>query len=1026
MLTGKKLFGKLLNIEKRYSELRYEIVVESDADMMETFEHYVVEPSGSDVEWKRVNKGRKWGGNRLTAWFRCDMVVPKNCNGKRIFIRAKTGAETLFLVDGEYKGVFDRNHSVVMMTNDGIGGQTVHLAFEAYSGHHIPGCGPDENERAPEKGCMQFDGIEMLLERTDVSGFVFDLMVLRQLVDALDENSLRRNKVIKGLERVFGIVDAMPADSTVEIWRPKLSVAREIMNDLLQKTNSVTTPYFGIIGHSHLDTAWLWTLAETRRKCARTFSSVLNLMEQYPEFVFIQSAPYHVKMIKESYPGIFNSIREQVERGLWEPNGAMWIEPDCNIPSGESLVRQLMRGQMATREMFGYTSDTLWLPDVFGYSAALPQILKGCGVEFFCTTKISWNDTTRFPYDTFVWKGIDGTGVISHFHFLECWPDPKTMTTQWNDIQHKDVQDRRLIAIGYGDGGGGPTAEMLEVACRVRDLEGCPRSGFQTVSSFMRGIRDELTELPEWNGELYLELHRGTLTSIAAIKRGNRKTEVALRNAEFVCTIAEMKNGRYPTERLKQIWEVLLVNQFHDILPGSSIAPVNDEAIAAFEDCIKKTAYIKEEALHVLCSDCETEDNALTILNSLNWNRTGEMIFYDVPEGLVPAGILSQCIVDMAGMSKLATFGLVIPALGGMTIPLIREEPEMKSAFHVNQNKIETPFASVVLDEDGRIISFTDKTTGRELVKPGGALNTIWLGEDVPGFWDNWDIDREQQLKMRMLEGVVIREIASDGPLQLRIRICRNIGSGSHMVQDMVFHATSPQVDFETVVEWHEKHQLLKAGFDLNVFAHSARHEIQYGHVERNVHENLLQDRAKFEVCMHKWVDISEAAFGVALLNDCKYGVSIKGGDIRISLIKSGMRPDPRGDEGRHAFTYSMLPHASGFSVESVIRPAYELNIPAITCLTGTDTGVITSLAEFDASNIIVESVKRAENGEGFILRFYDALKNGGEVNIRFRVPVHQVYETNLLEEKIRELKLVEQVIKLYVRPFEIKTILCI
>ncbi|MCX8053135.1 MAG: hypothetical protein N3B12_04955 [Armatimonadetes bacterium] len=335
------------------------------------------------------------------------------------------------------------------MTSNGISGKTYKLSFEAYSGHTFPGTQPFETCCPVTPGCRTFGGIEILLEREDVTRFVMDLKVLLSLVRILDDNSLRKNVLMRELARVFAVVPMKPEEVGEKIWRPAIAEAVEIMKPLLNTHNSPTTPYAGLIGHSHIDTAWLWPLEETWRKCARTFSSILNLMEQYPEMTFLQPAPCHTEQVKNLYPSLFDRIKTKVEEGKWEPNGGMWVEPDCNITSGESLVRQLMMAQKYTQEWFGYTSDTLWLPDVFGYSAALPQILRGAGVEFFCTTKIAWNDTNRFPYDTFWWKGIDGTAVLAHFNYIHCWPRPQDLAHQWNRIQHKDVQDRFLVGYGF-------------------------------------------------------------------------------------------------------------------------------------------------------------------------------------------------------------------------------------------------------------------------------------------------------------------------------------------------------------------------------------------------------------------------------------------------------------------------------------------------------------------------------------------------------------------------------------------------
>ncbi|HOX39238.1 MAG TPA: glycoside hydrolase family 38 C-terminal domain-containing protein [Candidatus Brocadiia bacterium] len=1027
MLTDKKILQKLERIEERYVHLRFEKVGEISMEICETKEHFRKPPTSRDgVKWQPAKPGMKWGGNWMTAWFRGDYKAPQSLGGKKVLLRAKTNAESMLFIDFEPSGLFTGNHPVVMMAKKAEAGKKYDVAVEAYAGHDFPGCSPNETLHRVTRGCRTFDGCDVVLERQDVTAFVADLRTLRQLAKCLSEDSLRRGKVIAGLAEVFAVVDAMPEEMPEESWRSKLADARKIMKPLLESKNGPTMPWAGVIGHSHMDTAWLWPLAETWRKCARTYSSILNLMEQYPDFMFLQAAPCHTDVIRREYPGLFKRIKRAVAKGKWEPNGGMWVEPDCNVPSGEALVRQLLVGQTATREMFGYTSNTLWLPDVFGYSAALPQILQGCRVEYFCTTKIGWNDTTRFPYDTFVWKGIDGTSVIAHYNAIHCWPEPEALIGQWNWVQHKDNQDRRLCAFGYGDGGGGPMAEQLEMAKRIGDLEGCPRSKWISVGDFMDGIRDEVPNLPEFAGELYLEYHRGTLTSISQVKKGNRKTELALRDAELLATMAMLRGKKYPSDRFLEMWKKLLTNQFHDILPGSSIAEVNDEAILDFADCITKAKVIGEESLKTLGAEAGKSPSQLLIVNSLSWDRSGEVVLSGVPEGMVIADADATCqwIEDPEGCAKLAVAGLKVPALGAKAVALAKGKGGGQSPFKVSERGVETPKSVVKFDKAGRIASLLDKASGREVVKAGGALNTLLVGEDIPESWDNWDIDRDQRLKMKADGRLISRKVVSDGPLQLRIRSVYEIGAASRLTQDIVFHADSARIDFETMVDWKEKHKLLKAGFELDVLADFARHEIQYGHAERPTHENQMADRARFEVCAHKWTDLSENGFGVALLNDCKYGVGVKGSELRLSLLKSGTHPDPRGDNGRRSFTYSLLPHACGFSAESVVRPAYELNVPAIAAPAGGKAQCLSSLIEVDAPNVIIESVKKAEKGKGIVVRLYEAEKTGVNANLKFNVPVKSVSETNMLEEEPKSLKVRGGKVSLFVRAFEIKTLL--
>jgi alpha-mannosidase len=1017
MITEPKIPRKLERIEQQYLALRFETVGTVDVEMATTTEYRREEPT--DLEWQSASTGTRWGGNWQTAWFRGDAELPECCVGRKVFVRAKTNVETLFFVDGMARGVFDGNHPYRCLAMVGEAGHSYHLAFEAYAGHTFPGTQPYDSRPPIEDNAQTFGGIEIALEREDVTAFCFDLRVLRQLAQALDEHSLRRGRIMAGLAKVFELVPAAPNETPEAIWRPALAVARDIMKPLLDSPNGPTTPNFGVLGHSHIDTAWLWPLAETWRKCARTFSSMCNLMEQYPEVTFLQSAPCHTEVLRSEYPAIFAKVKELVEAGRWEPNGAMWVEPDCNLVSGESFVRQLLVGQRATREMFGYTSDTLWLPDVFGYSAALPQILQQAGVEFFVTTKIGWNDTTRFPFDTFEWFGMDGTSVVSHFNQIQGWPDPAELLNRWRWIQHKDSQDRFLYCYGWGDGGGGPTAEQMEVARRVRDLEGCPRTEHTTVTRFMQGVRDDMGSLPVYHGELYLEMHRGTLTSIAGIKRGNRKSELAMRDAEFLCSLAALRGVAYPRAELLEIWKRLLTNQFHDILPGSSIAEVNDEALSDFAAIVEEAQGLGCEALDAagLCGD---DEETVLLLNSLSWDRTDDIAIAGVP-GKRPIDLPAQTITDVFGQETLVVGDVVVPALGGAIIRL--EDGELadpSSPFVVAGDRVQTPFAEVEFGLEGEIVSFLDLASGRELVREDGALNCFLLGEDIPQMYDNWDIDEDQRRKLSASATFVSREVVADGELQLRLRSHYEFGASS-LVQDIVFHANSPRVDFETLVDWHEKHQLLKVAFEFDVLSDFARHEIQYGFVERPTHRNYPQDRARFEVCAHKWTDLSETNFGVALLNDCKYGVDVLGGDLRLSLVKGGTHPDPRGDEGLHPMTYSLLPHNGPFSAKSVVLPAYELNVPPMACVGAPKAP--DSLLRVDAPNVIVESVKWAEDEDALIVRLYEAEKSTTFAQLTFGIPVKTVAEVNLLEEEPEELALDGKCLSLQFRPFEIRTI---
>ncbi len=1035
MLTDRRIKPKLNMALDRYRALVYEAVADVPVQIAETQDH-LRNPSATDgLEWRDAAPGTVWGKPWWSAWFRGSAVLPKSCEGEDVFVCAKTGAvETLLFVDGVACGLLDSyavgdknlpHHLAKRICASGKAGQTVEIAIEAYAGHPSVGSNPRGNSLADVSDealyRRTFESVQLALCHRDVKDFYLDLRVLLSLADSLDQDSLRFGKVMAGLSEVYAIIPQIPSEVPESEWRPALAKAREVMKPLLEAKNGDTAPFMGLTGHSHLDTAWLWTIDETIRKAARTFSNALSMMDQYPEYQFMQSAPCHADFVRVHYPEIFERIREAVKAGRWEPNGGMWVEPDCNITSGEAMIRQFLYGQASTQKWYGYRSDAYWQPDVFGYSAAIPQIMRGCGVDYFLTTKLSWNDTNPFPYDTFRWRGIDGTEVIAHFNTIHSWPDPKTLSDQWKRVLHKDVQDRRLSSYGFGDGGGGPQDEMIEITRRVVDLEGCPRARHISVSEFMHSLEQDLgANLPIWSGELYLELHRGTLTSIHGIKRGNRKSELALRDAEWAWALASTENAAYPADRLEDLWKLLLVNQFHDILPGSSITEVNVRAVRELEECTSAASALAVDGIRALGSE---DAGSITIANSLNWAREGDIVIPDLPEDMEPggAGIMSQSYEDVQGRRMTAVSGMNTVPLGVLPMRLVKRRLETDPCCEVTESGVETPYATIRFDDRGRIVSFLDKNAQRQLVRKGGAFNTFWIAEDIPESWDNWDVDADYQLKLDDSASLISREVASIGPLQLRIRSKYRIGEKSIITQDMVFHHNTPRIDFETLVDWQETHKLLKAGFDTSIVANDARHEIQLGHLLRPTHRNLSTDRARFEVCNHKWTDLSEAKYGIALLNDCKYGISALGGDLRLTLLRSGTHPDYRADNGLHRMDYALLPHDGGFSVESVVRPAYEFNVPVI-AVQGC-AAEYKSLADIDSPDIIVESMKRSEDGRAIIMRMYNADNSHVHCRVDFGIHVVRLSQTNMLEEIERDLDLHVNGVELDFRPFEIKTL---
>lgn len=1040
----KKLLAKLKKIEEVYTELIFKPVSDVSMVYVEVKEQALTAPL-AEWDWKEAKKGTLWGGPWQYAWFRGSVTITESLAGQPIYVHAKTnGWETLFFVDNEARGLFNNpieaanrgNHHTLRLTDHAHEGESFELAFEAYAGHPDGGASPyhlgDSELPHPPGFIRKFDGVSLMTCRQDVMDFVFDLRTLNQLVEVLPQDSFRRAAIINCLIEIFTGVVQMPYERQEDEWRPKLAELISIMKPLLERKNSQSSPKAGIIGHSHMDTAWMWTIDETIHKCARTYSNVLSLMDQYPEYMFMQSSVFHLELMRRHYPQIYQGIKAKVKEGRWEPNGGSWIESDCNLVSGESLIRQFIKGQMYTQEHLAYRSDTFWLPDTFGYSGAIPQIMKGCGMKYFLTTKLSWNDTNTFPYDTFNWVGIDGTEVLTHFNDIHCWPDaatlinkiygtgPKDFRTVKNFIQHKHVNHMRLISYGFGDGGGGPQYDMLEAARRCEDLEGCPKAYHTSVSRFMDDLMAESHHVPKYVGELYFEGHRGTLTQMHEIKRNNRKAEIQLRDLEFFNVLQWIGGKPSINHKIEALYETLLVNQFHDILPGTSIAKVHERAKNEMTQLIEEAKQMTRQ----LTRDFIEGGRCLTIWNTLSWPRCGQLVVDAIDDGLVAEDdqIPIQCFEDIEGHKKWAIGNLDIPQMSALSIKLKQGLNNHESPFTYKGNSLETPTFIVEFDEQGFIELLIDKSNDRQLRSGTFPLNTFFMGEDVPEVWDNWDIDVDLQYKLKAQTQLLSETIVSDGPLQFRIRRSYRIGPKSKIDQDMVFYSDRSSIDFETIIDWKDPHHFLKVGFEVGILSDLAKHEIQFGHVQRTTHQNTGYDQAMFEVCNHKWTDLSESRYGVAILNDCKYGISVNGSDMQLSLHKGGTHPDPSGDVGKHKCTYTLLTHHSPFSVESVIRPAYELNIP-VEQVEGLLRQPMRSLCKLSEPNIIIETVKMAEDGLAFVIRMYEAERSATSVVLELGTEIAKVYETNMLEDHIKVLEVLGQSVRLEFRAFEIKTI---
>ena len=1025
---NRRTINKVKDAAGRYSRYIFKKVgVPENMMWLETKEHFRSVPTDG---WKPLQGPFDWGEEWDNIWVRMTYTVPSELAGQDIYIEPHTGAvEALVFINGKPDSIINSKHDFIggmhsaqMILKNAQAGERVEVALECYAGHFEAGTQPfdrygQECEVYGNEFRRHFEGIDICLMDHEMRDFVFDLKTAVQLTECIPDTDFMNGKARNAVMRVFEVLGQYPARMTEEEIHSQITACREIMKPLLAtRGTDGQRGRVGIIGHSHMDTAWLWPVNETIRKCARTYATVLKLMKEYPEYKFVQSSALHLDWMRRYYPDIFEGIRERVREGRYEPNGGVWVECDCNVTSGESMVRQFLKGQLFTRKYLNYTSDCFWLPDTFGYNMAIPQIMRESEVKYFYTTKIAWGDLNDFPYNTFNWRGLDGSTVITHFNRIHCMPDAETTQSMVNEIKEKQVFDGRLMSFGYGDGGGGPTWGMLEDARRVQGLAGLPEQYYTTVSDFMKTVEREAVGLPVYSGELYVETHRGTLTQMHDIKRNNRKAEFALRDMEYFNVLSSTAKN----SRTDEMYETLLINQFHDILPGTCITPVNvkvREQMTALIDAAKKETAAYASGL--------TEGDGVTVFNTLSFARRGTVYLENLSG--IPHGVLSQRFTDLCGRQMTAVSGLDIPAFGAVSLALDPDSAEKpgKSVFSYDGQVLDTPTLRVVFDENGFIASMTEKSSGREVRKAGGApLNTFWFGEDIPREWDNWNIDDDLARKLHPAGELLSREVVTDGPIELRLRSVYRLTEKTTLKQDMIFHADSPQVDFHTVIDWNEKQKMLKVGFDVDIFSATVKNEIQFGHIERATMPNNSFEAAKFEVCNHKWSDLSESRFGVALLNDCKYGISVSDSDMRLSLHRGGTRPDVTGDRGVHEMTYSLLPHTGTMCAENVIHPAYELNVPCVT-VPGTLKKPVAAPVTIGESNIICEAVKPAELTENaYVVRLYEAERCKTVCKIGVGADVRHVYVTNMLEDIRYELPVTDGQVTVPFKPFQIVTLL--
>ncbi len=998
-------------------------------------------PDFDDQDWPSFSTGQTWGGQDRLCWFRIPFTCEKVTGdekpavliqpGKRFVFKSSEGGdlreyELLVYLDGRPLQSIDVRRNLIPLHDLIKPGQRHLLALEAFSGL--------------EAHVHVFEQADLVAIHPQTEAFYYTARNLLDCLIAIGESHAAFPRLIAFLERALLQVDFLQTGSAA--FFDSIVHAHAMLQKELgpQPAPVAGSPAVLCLGHSHLDLAWKWQVRHSIKKAARTCANALRLMELYPEFRYSQSQAQLYQWMQIHQPVLFAQIRKRIASGQWEATGGMWVESDCNIPNGESLVRQFLFGKRYFRRELASDPQTAWLPDCFGFCYSLPQIMKECGIRRFVTTKLSWNQFTSFPHDTFFWQGVDGTRILCHFITTpdrRGWNDysvdlnPANVQGCWDSYRQQQANNEVLLSFGWGDGGGGPTAEMLENGRRLNAFSALPVCRQGSVEGFFHDLEQRVSDLPVWNDELYLQLHRGTYTSQAKIKKQNRECEALLHHMELLSSIAYLRSGWYPQTEINRAWESVLLNQFHDILPGSSIAEVYQDCDQAYEKVQQTGAEIIRQALQRIGPGDAEAPTAAMVYNPLSWTRS-DLLKIPVEQGAVPV----PCDHDVPLPFQLShdrTQVLVsmrkVPAMGlrryALTEASGRSAASSKSSLHIAPDHLENRFFRLRLDETGAIVSIYDKRYHREVVAEGARANRFQIFEDRPMANEAWDIDIFYQNKTIERNTLVSSTAVETGPLRGGLKQQYNFLS-SRILQYLYIYDEIPRIDFITEIDWRQHQTLLKTAFPLNIHSSRATYEIPFGVIERPAHRNTDWDKARFEVAAQKWADLSEGDYGVSLLNDCKYGYDVQDNIMRLTLIKSGIDPDPTADIGLHRFSYALYPHSGDWRIGGTVRMAYEFNYPLMFYplaghpQAGPDDGY--SFVTPSAENLVVETVKKAEDRPGLIIRVYEAYNQRGNVSLIFTEKVKKAVACNCLEEEQGPADFHEHTLEFYIKPFQLRT----
>ena len=996
--------------------------------------------------WEDFTDGQIWGGHREYYWFAAKVKIPERFQGKTVVYELLTGREGAWdatnpqfsiYVDGKLIQGLDVNHREIILTEKAEGGEKYSIVLSAFTG--------DQNFS------LRLDSSLKVLDRKTEKYF-YDLSVPYETARLLNPQDQAYITIIQALNESLNLLDMRREGS--ETYYQSLEKAQDYIDrEFYEKyCGKETAPVAFCVGHTHIDCAWLWTLKVTEDKAVRSFSTVLNLMKEYPEYIFMSSQPQLYLYVKKNAPKVYEEIKERVKEGRWEPEGGMFVEADCNLASGESLIRQFIYGKRFFKEEFGKDSEILWLPDVFGYSAALPQIMEKCGIRYFMTTKISWNEFNKMPYDTFMWEGIDGTRILTHFvptrdynkaaveggteteHFTTYngYLNPSQIKGGWARYSQKELNREYLCSFGFGDGGGGPTRDMLENQRRMaKGIPGCPVTKISDAEGFFH-VLDKKTRgsknLPLWVGELYLEYHRGTYTSMARNKRYNRKSELAYQNEEtFAMMDRLLSGGSYPKEKLREGWQEILLNQFHDILPGSSIKEVYEDSQKAYEKILENSREMTEASLKNLTSHIDSPRHSVAVFNPNSFETAG-IVSFTCPETIENPSLWDgECEIPVQRTENRTYIFTAqgVPSKGYKIYKLKDTGTEKSSFMNISTEYMDNQFFHIVFNEKGQFARIWDKTAEREVLKEGQAGNVIISYEDRPHNYDAWDLNNYYTEKSWEVDDVSSIKVTENGPVRGCVRVERRYLE-SLIVQDIYIYQDIPRIDIANHIDWREHQIFVKDHFPIDVHTNEAVFDIQFGNVKRNTHDNTSWDFAKFEVCHHKWLDVSEEGYGVSILNDCKYGVSVRGTDIGLSMLKSGIYPNPEADQEHHEFIYSIFPHRGSWKESGTVAQAYELNNPMKAVVKENQGGSLRerySLLRTNLDNVVIETAKMGEEDETLVVRLYEYFNKRSSGSLFCGEEILEAFQCDMLEREEIPLEHTGHEISFSVKPFEIKTI---